>query len=179
MSVVVKFHELDMAFESPDEWVRVFDREKGEILMIDDDTMRLAQLVVDADDEGGDGDNYESPGEHVPVPDWQRKAVDQAAAYLRAEETGAGDFVELPSKWDFHEYRRMEEFIESLPSGQTQQRLWHAIEGRGAFRRFKDEAGRIGVLEGWYEFRDQAVQRLLTDWAASQGIEIDFSPPVG
>jgi len=81
-------------------------------------------------------------------------------------------FIELPSKWDFHEYRRMEEFIQSLPTGDAQDRLWRAISRKGAFRRFKDEAHRLDLMEAWYAFRRAALHQMLRDWAVRHGVAI-------
>ena len=53
-------------------------------------------------------------------------------------------FIRLPSKYEIHEYSIMEEFVESLPEGTMQNQLAHAIQRRGAFRRFKDAVNRMG-----------------------------------
>ena len=47
-------------------------------------------------------------------------------------------FLRFPTKYEIHEYRIMEDFIEQLSSGKVQNKLAHAIRGKGAFRRFKD-----------------------------------------
>jgi len=50
------------------------------------------------------------------------------------------------------------------------ERLSRALDGRGAFRRFKDEVARMGISEGWYAFRDDARASLARDFLESHGV---------
>ena len=70
-------------------------------------------------------------------------------AYDRLDEHG---FYRLPTSFDIREYDMMEKFIDSLPEP-ARSRLGRAIQGKGAFRRFKDTAGRLGVAPQSYEFQ--------------------------
>ena len=46
-------------------------------------------------------------------------------------------FLRFPTKYEIHQYRIMEDFIDRLPPGKAQEELAYAIRGKGAFRRFK------------------------------------------
>ena len=46
-------------------------------------------------------------------------------------------FLRFPTKYEIHQYRMMEAFIDWLSSGKVQEELAYAIRGKGAFRRFK------------------------------------------
>ena len=46
-------------------------------------------------------------------------------------------FLRFPTKYEIHQYRMMEAFIDRLSSGKVQEELAYAIRGKGAFRRFK------------------------------------------
>lgn len=161
MNATVSLRELENGFETPEEWMVCWDRETGKVVEIDDGTMRAAD---DAEEEELTDKEVEQRGdvfvEHLPLA---REIV---------RDVKNERFVQLPSSWDFHEYRRMEEFVEALPAGEAQERLWRAISRKGAFRRFKDEADRVGVLEGWYDFRQEALRNLLRDWAEQTGITV-------
>jgi hypothetical protein len=68
----------------------------------------------------------------------------------------------------------MEEFIISVRDARLQGRLEVAIQGRGAFRRFKDVlAGHPQERERWFAFKDQQLRQRALEWLAEQGIEID------
>ena len=56
-------------------------------------------------------------------------------------------FFRLPTKFEIHEYNIMEEFIQTL-KGEDADKLEQVIQGRGAFRRFKDIITEIWRLHG-------------------------------
>lgn len=81
-----------------------------------------------------------------------------------------GNFISLPTKYDIHEYRIMEEFIYSLPIGEVQNKLQRAIKGKGAFRRFKDTVNYLGIDKDWYSFRDDAYKNIALEWCKENGL---------
>jgi hypothetical protein len=69
----------------------------------------------------------------------------------------------LPSRvW----YRDMVDFVEAVNDERTRRRLCRALEGRGAFRRFKDELHDEypHLLEAWYAFRGSRANRRAVEW---------------
>jgi hypothetical protein len=78
----------------------------------------------------------------------------------------------MPDKFDFHEYRQMERFIQTVHDSATAEQLWRAIKGKGAFRYFKDTASRLGLLKQWYQHRDDAMKKFVRDWAEVHQIPI-------
>lgn len=81
-----------------------------------------------------------------------------------------GHFISLPTKYDIHEYRIMEEFIYSLPTGEVQNKLQRAITGKGAFRRFKDTINYLSIDKDWYLFRDEAYRNIALEWCKENGL---------
>lgn len=150
----VSLKNLEDGFEIPDEWYAGFDQETGKVVTVDDGTMRIAS---DAEDQGLKLEEVDTDSEIIA--DMLPLAWDIVIDHENKR------FIELPSKWDFHEYRRMEEFIEALPVSRAKERLWRAISRKGAFRRFKDEAHRLDLIDAWYDFRQTALRRMLRDWA--------------
>ncbi len=86
-------------------------------------------------------------------------------------ETSPGRFLRFPTKYDIHEYRIMEDFVESLPPGRAQKELSSAIRGRGAFRRFKSGVYYHHLEQQWYDYRDQAYREIAIRWCQEQGLE--------
>lgn len=67
-------------------------------------------------------------------------------------------------------YRDMEVFIDTLGEGRVADRLARAIQGRGAFRRFKDVLAETdGLLARWYGFSDDRHRGRARAWLADQG----------
>jgi hypothetical protein len=64
----------------------------------------------------------------------------------------------------------MELFIDTLADPERADRLGIAIDGRGAFRRFKDVLGRWpGEIERWYAFSEERQWGRARAWLAGAG----------
>ena len=150
----VKLSELIEALEfDSDEHVTRVDLENGRVVTTD-------RYIIDAMEEGDEA----SLGD---LPDRQRPELEIARAIVK--ESGER-FVDAPDKFDFHEYRQLERFIETVANTDAAGQLLRAIKGKGAFRYFKDTASRLGLLEQWYRFRDMAMKEFVVDWAESHQI---------
>jgi hypothetical protein len=69
-------------------------------------------------------------------------------------------------------YQDMAEFAESITDERAGRRLARAIQGKGAFRRFKDELHQEhpGLLPAWYAFRDVRGMRRAVRWLADNSL---------
>lgn len=106
-------------------------------------------------------------GDQEALPDWQKPELEIARAM--AEDSGER-FVPAPDKFDFNEYRHMERFIGTLEDAGAAEQLWRAIKGKGAFRYFKDTASRLGLLERWFQYRDDALKQFVVEWAEANNV---------
>jgi len=80
----------------------------------------------------------------------------------------------LPSRvW----YEDMADFAETITYEQAGRRLARAIQGKGAFRRFKDELhqGHPDLLPAWHAFRDARARRRAVQWLADNSLIDDES----
>jgi hypothetical protein len=58
------------------------------------------------------------------------------------------------------------------------EKLWIALDGKGAFRRFKDVLlDYPAQREAWFEFEDQKINAAVEEWVRESGIEADNPPP--
>jgi hypothetical protein len=71
----------------------------------------------------------------------------------------------------------MADFAESITDERAGHRLARAIQGRGAFRRFRDELHDEypGLLPAWYAFRDVRARCRAIQWLASNSLIGDAS----
>ena len=83
-----------------------------------------------------------------------------------------GDYIPLPGQYDINEYGIMEEFIYELPEGKNQDVLERAMQGRGAFRRFKDKLYDLNLEKQWYSYKDTAYERIARQWCEIHKIDI-------
>ena len=82
------------------------------------------------------------------------------------------DYIPLPGQYDINEYRIMEEFIYELPAGNDQDVLARTIQGRGAFRRFKDKLYDLNLEKQWYQYREEAYEKIARQWSERHKIDI-------
>ena len=103
------------------------------------------------------------------VSDMAMTREEQEDVYDRLDEHG---FYRLPTSFDIRDYDIMEDFIGTL-SGSNHDRLVSAIQGKGAFRRFKDNVIRLGIDKQWYDFQANAYKRKAARWCEDNDIEYE------
>lgn len=75
------------------------------------------------------------------------------------------------------QYRWMERFIATVEEGPLRQRLLQSIDGKGAFRRFKDVLMSFPIdRERWFAFRSERLRMCMEGWLDAQGIEAVARP---
>lgn len=152
----VKIEEILEAIElANDEGNYYYNKVTGTIVYIDDETRRIA--------EDYDEDDLEE------LPEWQRDGVEAA---IDVEENW-DNYISLPSKFDIDEYDIMVKFCNSLNNDRISDQLLNALDGRGAFRRFKDTAIRLDVEERWYDFKDEALKKIAVSWCSDNELQIE------
>jgi hypothetical protein len=69
-------------------------------------------------------------------------------------------------------YQDMADFAEAITDERAGRRLARAIQGKGAFRRFKDQLHEEhpGLLPAWYAFRDARATRRAVQWLADNSL---------
>lgn len=69
------------------------------------------------------------------------------------------------------QYRWMERFIPMVDEAELRDRLTHAIDGKGAFRRFKDVLMSHGPeRERWFAFRSERLRVFMEAWLAAHAL---------
>lgn len=89
------------------------------------------------------------------------------------EVQNTNDYLQLPDRYDINEYGIMEDFCYSVEHDKIKRDLLYAIDGRGAFRRFKETIRFHGIEKDWYRFRDERLEEIAIDWL--EGNEIPFT----
>jgi hypothetical protein len=72
-------------------------------------------------------------------------------------------------------YQDMADFADGISDERAGRRLARAIQGKGAFRRFKDELREEypHLLPAWYEFRDARALRRAVEWLVDNSLVRD------
>jgi hypothetical protein len=78
------------------------------------------------------------------------------------------------------QYRWMEHFVASIDDETLQERLIIAIDGKGAFRRFKDVLLHYPhERERWFNYRADRLHAYINEWLEAKEIETETPPPWG
>ncbi len=73
----------------------------------------------------------------------------------------------------------MEDFIETVKGVKLKEKLYNALTGKGAFRRFKDVLNSYPKeRERWFKFKDEKVIERVNEWLKEEGIEIVPQKPI-
>jgi Uncharacterised protein family (UPF0158) len=152
MATRVKLSDLMDVFDSPEGFHSYVSRIDGEIFSAGRDNFEFAEQDGTEDDQ---------------LPEWQRESVKKLREIL-----GSDDWVHVPDlKFELHEYRLMERFAAEQNDERTSERLLDAINGKGAFRRFKDMIFKLDLRDQWFAYRNSAAEAVAREWLESEGFE--------
>ena len=82
-------------------------------------------------------------------------------------------YLSIPTESSREGYQDMVAFTESLEDENLKEKLWIALNGRGAFRRFKDVLlSYPEKREEWFEFKDKRLEERVMEWLEENEIEL-------
>ena len=164
--------ELAIALDTDfSELHRYLDLETGRIVPIMDELSRELEKIYNEiyDEAGNRVVTLEEYLQRRDDPDWQKEMMLEAD---RVEQGYGTRYIRVERDDPYGDYRDMERFIGTVEDSHLRERLWNAIRGRGAFRRFKDLLARHPqVEEAWFEFKDARLQKRVANWLAYHEIE--------
>jgi hypothetical protein len=116
--------------------------ETGEIVLVTEEE----RAIIEDDDPEDD------------LPEWQRDTLPKAREALANPK-----FLLLPGQFELHEWAVMQRFAQEQ-TDRARPQLLAAIHGAGAFRRFRAAAERLGLLDSWYRYREEAIKQFAREW---------------
>jgi hypothetical protein len=162
--------DLEAAFENSSDAVRYYlDLETGRVVAIVDEIRdELDAIYAELDEHGVEDDAFATMLQQRDLPAWMREALDEAD---QVEQGYGTRYSAVPRDDSRAGYRAMEDFIETVADRRLQVQLEHAIQGRGAFRRFKDVLfTHPGERERWFAFSTALVRERMLAWLEGEGI---------
>jgi hypothetical protein len=152
----IDWMELDAAFQTSSgglvEMYHYLDLETGEVVMVTDEVTRYLEEPPDRE-----------------LPEWMQEVLELAE---QIEEGYGTRYVRIPGADSREDYGDMERFISTVQSDRLRDQLQRAIQGRGAFRYFKDVLyDHPAERERWFAFKDRRIYGRISRWLESEGIE--------
>ena len=153
MGVPVKLSDIVEAVKTQSDQSSCYlDRATGEI-----------ELVSDYDFEAAE--KGETPKDSAGVP-WPGVAL---ARRILDDEDDA--IVQLPTTRQISEYRIIKRFCGTVKDRWMADRLFAAINGEGAFRRFRAEIRRLGIDDDWQKYRRVTMRQVAAEWCEDHEVE--------
>jgi len=111
-------------------------------------------------------------GEIVFISDYMDE---EEAEKLRSEIDGnLNHYKPIPRAEPYEGYEDMADFIRTVEDERLRELLEVAINGKGAFRRFKDVLTRYAdERENWFRFKDDKVRQRALEWLESIGVSLE------
>jgi len=151
MTLSVKLSEVIEQLElQSEEFEAYFNKKTGEFILVNSDYICMVEDGEDTSDH----------------PDWEKEAIEEVRKFLDTQE----DHVALPTKFEIHEYRIMERFCRTLSQESVREAMSNGLQGRGAFRKFRDNLRRYGIEDDWYRYLGEAHKEIAVAWCEDNGI---------
>ncbi|MBT2636665.1 UPF0158 family protein [Bacillus sp. ISL-39] len=151
MNITIKLNdiieEMEVQFEESRSLLNI---KTGVIVLVTSEDLRAAE--------------DEEPFDHLP--EWEQENRRIAMDVVENFE----NYIELPTKWERHEYQIMENLCLTVSDQRKQESLLRAIRGKGAFRRFKDKILDFDMEEQWFSYRDECFKQIAIDWCQENKI---------
>ncbi|MFZ2197287.1 MAG: UPF0158 family protein [Thermodesulfovibrionales bacterium] len=169
----IDFDEIQKAMEDTarDAFDYFLDRETGEIIILSEDIIKKAQEILEEsyDDDIGDFEDVEV--EKVPViPEWMEDEIELALDIFIYEKER---YARIPERNHHHGYNTMKEFAATLEDEMLKQTLLGLLDGKNAFRRFKDALGEYPKERKlWYGFNAKASRNEIEAWLQTVGLSV-------
>ena len=104
-------------------------------------------------------------GEIVNISDEFMDREDREELERKVEDRFGERYVSVPYASSDEGYRDMQDFVETVKDQNLKEKLCIALDGRGAFRRFKDVLlGYPEERERWFKFKDARLMERVKEW---------------
>lgn len=102
------------------------------------------------------------------IPEWGQELLTIA----RAVESGSSRYVYIPDVESREIYELMQQFASDREDEELQRLLWVALDGKGAFGRFRRVLGEYPEeRDEWYRMKDETMRVVTQEWLSSLDIE--------
>ena len=170
----IDFDELQKAMEDTerDAFDYFLDIGTGDIIILSEDIINRAQQVLDEsyDEDMAEYEEVEFDEEH-DIPEWMEDEIELALGIFLFEKDR---YVRIPERDPGSGFRAMREFTDSLDDLQLREHLQNILDGKGAFRKFKDALVPYPKeRKQWYGFNAKFAKKEIEKWLKSMRVEFN------
>ncbi|MDA8083151.1 MAG: UPF0158 family protein [Nitrospiraceae bacterium] len=167
----IDFDEVQKAMEdiAREAFDYFLDTETGQVVILSEDILEKARSIL-ADSYEEDLAEFEAVelDEECNLPEWAEDEVELALdVFVHQQER----FRRIPERRPEHVYEAMQGFAASLEDRDLGLALREILEGKGAFRRFKDALqAHPKEKKQWYGYNAMMARKEISAWLGSIGL---------
>jgi hypothetical protein len=170
----IDFDEIQKAMEDTvrDAFDYFLDFETGDVIILSEDILNKARYIL-AEDFDEDMADYEEIifDREYDMPDWIEEEIELALDIFLDEKNR---YIRIPERNPGKGFSAMQEFTERLENIQLKEHLLYILDGKGAFRRFKNAIDPFPKeKKAWYGFNAKHSREEIREWLSTIGIEHD------
>lgn len=109
--------------------------------------------------------NYSFYDEEEEKPEWVKETVELFDDIFYGD-----DWIAIETYPYISDYNLLEDFCYGIEDDEISETLLVAINGRGAFRRFKYFAEKLGIINDWYDYKHKEYRKLAIQWCEENDI---------
>ncbi|MFH1074640.1 MAG: UPF0158 family protein [Candidatus Firestonebacteria bacterium] len=89
-------------------------------------------------------------------------------------DSNPGRFIAIPERFPNEGYKEMVDFADTVIDKQLQEKLYITLNGKGAFRRFKDVLYNYPEEQNrWHSYRDEKAKERIHEWLEENKLEME------
>lgn len=169
----IDFDEIQKAMEDVvrESFDYFLDLHTGEVIALSEDILSEvgARLYEGDFDEIGDNVEYVEFSEEPNLPCWMEDEVELVLEVLL---DGNGRYAHIPKRYSLEAHQVMVEFLETVEDPVMKGELTNALNGKGAFKRFKNVLiSYPKERKRWHGYNAKAMKKVIIEWLKSLWIE--------
>lgn len=175
--LAIDWVELTTAFDNSYlEISHYLDTETGKVLVVTDEARwqleSIAEEYYDPDDP--EAFDIDAVLAEIDLPDWQKADVLEA---LFVEQHYGRRVIAIPDTSSHDSYNEMQDFLLTIGDDRLQNQLLSAIQGKGAFGRFRNILRQhLAEQQRWYVYQENRLRQRILEWLEEEGIEPNSAP---
>ena len=167
----VDFDEVQKAMEDTERLAFDYflDLSTGDIIILSEDIINKARTILEESYDDDIGDFEEVEIEELPViPDWMEDEIELALDIFIHDKDR---YMRIPERNPQFTFNTMKDFAGTLGNGQLKALLLELLDGKNAFRKFKDALTPFPKERKlWYGFNAKASRKEIEAWLRSIGV---------
>ena len=106
------------------------------------------------------------------LSEWQKDGLEEAKQIINDT---TDRYLEIPEMASYESYEQMRRFVDNLEDEQLREKLHIALEGPGAFQRFKNVLGyHTDQRALWFKYKDKRMKKEIRDWLGEKAESFSF-----